>query len=64
MKNILNCNEKTTTPSLYNNVKQGTNIVNIYYLNGWKDQINVNDYDDIEKILKTNFIKKKPCALE
>ena len=65
-KNNLNCNEKITTPSMYNNVKQGIDRLNIYKLNGWKDKIDVNYYDDIvisylyivlPKMPKTNFKK-------
>ena len=46
MENYFDSNVKTKTPSMYNNVKQGINRLNIYHLNGWKDRINVNNYDD------------------
>ena len=38
MKNNLDCNVKTTTPSMYNNVKQGINRLNIY-LAEWLERL-------------------------
>ena len=62
MHNNLDCNVKTTTPSMYNNVKQGIYRLNIYQLNDWKDKINVNDYDDIV-ISYFHFVPPKKNAL-